>query len=59
MILNNKLEMMWKKAVTAYFKVLSSHFPKETEEKHEKSQVRMAGLQAEICTWDLQNMKLE
>jgi hypothetical protein len=35
---NDKLERMWKVAVVAYFKQLSQYFPRETEEKHKKSQ---------------------
>jgi hypothetical protein len=32
---NDQLERMWKKAVVAYFKVLSRHSPGGTEENHE------------------------
>jgi hypothetical protein len=35
---NDKSEMMWKEAVVAYFKVISRHLPRGTEENHEKSQ---------------------
>jgi hypothetical protein len=31
-----RMELMWKKAIVAYFKVLSQHFPVGTEDNHEK-----------------------
>jgi hypothetical protein len=35
MIMNNNLEMLWKEAVMAYFKILYSHMPPATKENHE------------------------
>jgi hypothetical protein len=43
----NKLETTWKKAVVAYFKILSQHWPGGTEE-NPKTSVRIAGFRAEI-----------
>lgn len=37
---NDELERMWKKAVIAYFKVVSQNLSKETEENHKNSQER-------------------
>jgi hypothetical protein len=42
--MNDALERIWKDVVVAYFEVLSTHFPGETEETHEK----LTGLWAEI-----------
>jgi hypothetical protein len=33
--MNDELEMVWKEAVVAYFKVLSRHFPGGTDENQE------------------------
>jgi hypothetical protein len=50
--------MMWKEAVVARFNVLSRNLPKMTEENHENL-VRIIGLQSEIWTLDLPDMKQE
>jgi hypothetical protein len=36
MIVNNKLERIWKEAVIAYVKVLSQHFAGVTEDENDK-----------------------
>jgi hypothetical protein len=33
MIINNESGMMWEEAAKIYFKLLSKHFPRETERK--------------------------
>jgi hypothetical protein len=38
MIVNNKLQRMWKEAGVVYFKELSRNLPGGTEENHEKPQ---------------------
>jgi len=37
---NDKLERRWKKAVVAYFKILSKNSPGGTEENYEDTQSR-------------------
>jgi hypothetical protein len=44
--MNDELEMIWKEAIVAIFKVLSRHSPVSTEEKHEN--LRIAGLRAKV-----------
>jgi hypothetical protein len=39
MMVNNELEMIWKEAVSASFKVLFRHFPEGTEEGHENLRI--------------------
>jgi hypothetical protein len=36
MIMNGEQVRIWKEAVVGYFKVLSMHSPRETEENHQK-----------------------
>jgi isocitrate dehydrogenase len=37
-LIKNELEITWMKTVLAWFKVLSSHLPEDTEKKHTKLQ---------------------
>jgi hypothetical protein len=36
MTVNDELDWMWKETVMVYFKVLSHHLPRRTEENYEK-----------------------
>jgi hypothetical protein len=53
MIVNNKLEKIWKEEVVASFKLLSRHFLGGTEEKL-KPYIRIVGVSAQIQNGDLQ-----
>jgi hypothetical protein len=53
------LERMLREAVVAYVKELSQNLSGGTEEYHEKFKFRIAGLQTEIRTRNLRNMKHE
>jgi hypothetical protein len=57
-LMNNEFEMISKKAVTTYYKVLSHCLPKRTKENH-KDSLRVARLQAEILNQHLWNLKQE
>jgi hypothetical protein len=37
MMINNKLERIWKEEIMANFKVLSWHWPERSEENHKKA----------------------
>jgi hypothetical protein len=41
---NTSVRIIWKEASVAHFKVLSRHLPGGTEEYHEKTSFRIAGL---------------
>jgi hypothetical protein len=54
----NERESVWKKAVMAWFKVLSQHLPGRTNE-YDENVNQVASLRADIWTQGLPNKKWE